>query len=174
MKDVVIRDTTLDDVPKLRAMHGASWRKTYPNKEHGISQEWVDAHTFAWVTPEELEKSKEYFKGVFGNPSHLHKVAIYNAEVVGFIHVIENEEKYYLGAFYVDEQFHGTGLAQRLMEIILQWTGSQKPIYLEVVAYNERAKAFYRKYNFSEVPGTEALLAEKIPDITMIRKGEKS
>lgn len=87
MSDVVIRDTTFEDIPKLRAMHGASWRETYPNSDHGVSQ---------------------------------------------------------------------------------------KPIDLEVVTYNGRAKAFYRKYNFDEIPGTEVLFAEKIPVITMIRKGGKS
>lgn len=174
MSDVVIRDTTFEDIPKLRAMHGASWRETYPNSDHGVSQEWIDERTFAWVTPDGIEKSKIHFKDIFGNPHHLHKIAIINMEVAGFVHVIETEEKYHLAALYVDKRHHGTGLAQKLMEAALEWSGTQKPIDLEVVTYNERAKAFYRKYNFDEIPGTEALFAEKIPVITMIRKGEKS
>ena len=51
MQDIIIRDTTADDLLALRTMHGQSWRDTYPNEAEGVSREWVEARIFATVTP---------------------------------------------------------------------------------------------------------------------------
>jgi ribosomal protein S18 acetylase RimI-like enzyme len=88
------------------------------------------------------------------------------------IHVLKNAEKQHLHALYVAKEYYGTGLAQRLMEMALQWIDPHRPIDLQVVTYNERAKAFYRKYGFEELPGTEEKFADIIPVITMERKGD--
>lgn len=65
------------------------------------------------------------------------------------------------------------GLAQQLMHLANQWFGDA-PVELEVASYNERAKAFYRKNGFCEMPETEFLLAEKIPSVKMFREGNKT
>lgn len=55
------------------------------------------------------------------------------------------------------------------MEKVIDWFDDSKPIELWVVAYNERAKAFYRKWGFEEVAGSEQLFDGKIPEVKMIR-----
>ncbi|MNQ66715.1 hypothetical protein D3C85_812140 [compost metagenome] len=59
------------------------------------------------------------------------------------------------------------------MQKIIDWLDESKPIVLGVVAYNERAKAFYRKWGFVEIPGSEALFDNKIPEIMMSREPQK-
>jgi ribosomal protein S18 acetylase RimI-like enzyme len=170
MQHITIRDTTLDDVVPLRAMHGQSWRDTYPNDEYGVSRRWVEERTAAWLTPEGIEGSLEHSKNIYGKPFHLHRIAIDDGEIVGIVHASKFDGKQHLEALYVDKAYYGTGLAKRLMEQALAWCDVSWPIDLQVATYNERAKAFYRKYGFKEVAGTEELFADMIPVITMERE----
>jgi ribosomal protein S18 acetylase RimI-like enzyme len=172
MQDIIIRDTTVEDLLPLRTMHGQSWRDTYPNEAEGVSRQWVEERTASWITPEGIEKSKEYVKDIYGQPNHLHKVAVDNGTIVGVVHVSKTKEKQHLEALYVAKKYYGTGLAKRLMDMALKWADPYRPIDLGVATYNDRAKAFYRKYGFEEKPGTEEKFAEVIPVITMERKGE--
>lgn len=172
-QQIEIRNTTAADILKLRAMHGQSWRDTYPSPEHGVSQEWVEERTAGWMTPEGIAKSEEHFKEVFGQPNHLHQIAVdSDGEIVGTVHMSKGEQGQHLEALYIDKRYFGTGLAQRLMEKALAWSDKTQKIHLQVATYNERAKAFYHKYNFKEKPGSETYFAETIPVITMEREGE--
>lgn len=77
-----------------------------------------------------------------------------------------------VGSMYVDKNWHGKGVGGALMQRIIEWADPAKPIELGVVAYNERAKAFYRKWGFEEIPGSETLFDSKIPEVKMVRKGD--
>jgi GNAT superfamily N-acetyltransferase len=125
------------------------------------------------VSPEGVERSREHFKDIFGNPDHLHEIALDGkGNVVGVLHVSKGQEGQHLQALYLDKDYHGTGLARVLMDRAIAWCDRSQPIYLEVAIYNERAKAFYRKYHFREIDGTEEYFAEVIPIIRMEREGE--
>jgi ribosomal protein S18 acetylase RimI-like enzyme len=58
-----------------------------------------------------------------------------------------------LARLYVDQRWHGTGVAHALMETCLSEARKQgfKTIYLGVWEHNERAQAFYRKWGFVRV-----------------------
>jgi len=172
MQDIIIRDTTLEDLLPLRTMHGQSWRDTYPNEAAGVSRAWVEERTARWITPEGIAESKEKMKGTYGHPDHFNKIALNGDKVVGVVHASKTLEKQHLQALYIAKEYYGTGLAQRLMEAALKWIDPHRPIDLQVVTYNERAKAFYRKFGFEEVPGTEEKYADVLPAITMERKGD--
>lgn len=169
---ITIRDTTIEDLLPLRTMHGESWRDTYPNEDHGVSRKWVEERTASWITPGGIEKSKEHVKDIYDHPDHFHKVAVANGKMAGVVHVSKIKEKQHLEALYIAKEYYGTGLAQKLMDEALKWIDPDRPIDLQVVTYNERARVFYRKYGFEEVPGTEDKFAEVMPVITMERKGE--
>jgi diamine N-acetyltransferase len=55
--------------------------------------------------------------------------------------------------FYMDRDWHGTGIASALMEICLNDARRQgfKTVYLGVWEHNLRAQAFYRKWDFVRV-----------------------
>ena len=59
------------------------------------------------------------------------------------------------------------------MQKVLEGFDPKKPVELGVVAYNERAKAIYRKWGFEEVQGSEKLFDNLIPEVTMIRNAKE-
>ena len=43
---------------------------------------------------------------------------------------------------------HGSGVATLLMQAGIDWLGADRPIWLNVIRYNERAIRFYRRFGF--------------------------
>jgi len=159
------------DMLSVLAMQAKSWLDTYPNPEKGVSKEWVEARTKQWMTDENLKKRRDFIRASNREDS-IYIVAEDKAGAIVGIGICRNEEgKYHLGALYVDASHHGLGVAGLLMEKLLNW-GGPVTIKLEVVSYNERAKAFYRKYGFREIDGSEHISHEILPVITMVREGE--
>lgn len=68
-------------------------------------------------------------------------------ECVGDCAAIEIER------FYVDQQFHGSGVAQTLMQACLDYAAQSghRTAFLGVWEHNPRAIAFYRKWKFEIV-----------------------
>ena len=63
--------------------------------------------------------------------------------------------------------FHGKGVAQCLMNKVLSHITSGKKLKLEVIHFNERAKAFYHKYGFIDTGVISRKLV--IPRSIMVR-----
>lgn len=163
---------TLDDVESYRRMQAASWVDTYPNEEAGVPYEWVKAYTETWLTPEALAASRERVKGVLENPNSTLLIAKVGNKSVGMINVTREEGEQELEAIYVDRDYHGTGLSQRLIDAAFATLDLTNPVKVNVVAYNKRAQGFYEKNGFVAIPGSEHLYKEKLPTIDMIREGD--
>lgn len=67
----------------------------------------------------------------------------------------------------VDPAFHGSGVAAGLMQAGVAWLGQDQPMWLNVIAYNARAIAFYEKFGFAVDP--QATTAHAIPHRIMRR-----
>jgi len=52
----------------------------------------------------------------------------------------------------VDPAHHGGGVAPALMEAGIGWLGTDRPLWLNVIAHNERAIRFYRRFGFEIDP----------------------
>jgi ribosomal protein S18 acetylase RimI-like enzyme len=168
----IISVPTPDDVLPMIEMHAQSWKDTYPNDDAGVTLEWVEERTKKWFTPENIENRKKRLEEAKTNPDIATWIAKDKAgKIIGIASPRRDEKGQHVGAIYVDKEYHGQGIAQQLMEKIIDWSDPGQPIDLEVASYNERAKAFYRKYGFQET-GKEAHFAEVIPVVTMIRKGD--
>lgn len=168
-----IRSLHEDDTLPLRSMHAQSWRDTYENEQWDVTREWLESETAAWLTDERIKESHTRYGDIARNKDHFYRVAEQDGDIIGFIHFsTKDDENKRLEGLYVAKNAYGTGLAQQLMNEAEPWLGSAD-IELEVVSYNERAKAFYRKQGFVEVPGENELFKRKLPNITMIRKGGK-
>ena len=78
-----------------------------------------------------------------------------------------------LKRFYVDQPFHGRGLAQALMEEVERRARARgaDELWLGVWERNERAQAFYRKCGFEKV-GTQVFVVGSDPqtDLVMLRR----
>lgn len=68
-------------------------------------------------------------------------------------------------------EFHGSGVAQKLMEAALDWFGLNTDVQLNVIHYNTRAIAFYRKCGFEDT----GKMAEnrKIPRKILVRPANR-
>lgn len=168
--DYEIREATIDDVNPIRTMHGQSWRDTYRNDELGVTEEWLVEETTKWLTPERMDKSYQKMSEVFADPEQFYRVALQGDRVVGMVHVLTKEDgTKHLGALYTTTETHGSGLAQELMSLADSFVGDDE-IDLEVVDYNERAKAFYRKCGFVDAGETGELFRDKMPVLRMVRR----
>lgn len=168
-----IREATTDDVVAIRTMHARSWQDTYPNEQAGVSEEWVQQETDSWLTPENLEKSKKFLGEIFSDPDMWYRVVVVDGELVAMVHG-SKKQKQYLEALYVDKSQQGTGLAQQLMDGMMGWFDTTKPISLEVADYNDRAVRFYQKYGFEKVGNSEHLWQNVLPVIDMVYKGDRN
>lgn len=170
--EYTVRQMVADDIVPLRHMHARSWLATYPNEAEGVPLEWLEETTSSWLTEEGIKKSHEHFKDILGYPNHFHHVAVdTSGEIVGFIHGSRLEGGQRIEGLYLDEHVQGTGLAQKMVDELMGWFDLSCDIELEVVSYNERAKAFYRKCGFRETDKVNELFKGKLPNTTMVRKG---
>ena len=124
--------------------------------------------TFAAVnTPENMQA---YLDGAFrpaqveaelNEPAAIFLIATVDNKLAGYAKLlagkapecIDGGAPIELVRFYVDRLWHGRGVASALMEVCLAEArqGGFKTIYLGVWEHNERAKAFYKKWDFVRV-----------------------
>jgi ribosomal protein S18 acetylase RimI-like enzyme len=169
-----IRDATEADVSAIIAMLDQSWLDTYPNEAAGVTRKWIQELINRESMEEKIEKRRDVIRRCKGNPDALYQVAENGrGKIIGIIAPFRNNTAQRVGAIYVDKAHQGTGLAKKLMDQIIAWADPHRPLDLEVASYNERAKAFYRKYGFKEIEDSGHIVHERIPAITMIRKGDK-
>jgi len=84
--------------------------------------------------------------------------------VIGTRHAPDSHE---LDWLMVHPDFHGTPVSRTLMEAGLDWLGRDNPIWLTVIAHNQRAIRFYQKFGFAIDP--EARTTHLVPHHIMRR-----
>lgn len=172
----VIDEMQPDEIDAATLMRMQSWIDTYSNPDLGITSEWIEERFAQQLLPESRQIRLERFSrnkaaGTF-NAWAAHDEA---GNIIGVTTpFITPEGKQKIGSIYVDKDWHGTGVGNQLMQKAVDWLDPTKPIYLGVATYNDRAKAFYRKWSFEEIPDSEELYDEKIPQIMMIRQPQNT
>jgi GNAT superfamily N-acetyltransferase len=148
-----------------------SWLDTYANEDEGVSREWIEAHSTGRLDTAKAESRKERFMaGKASGTFNAWVAKDLDGKIIGSTTpFIDETGRQRVGSIYVDKSYHGTGIGYQLMQRVVDWLDAEKPIELEVVTYNERAKAFYRKWGFVEVPGSEKLFEGVMPEVSMIR-----
>ena len=162
---------TADTVEPATLMRQQSWLDTYVNDEAGVTRQWIEARNKSQLGP---EKTAARIKRL-NNPNGAAWVARDQAgNVIGATTPYRDEAGVqHVGSLYVDKAWLGKGVGGALMQKVIAWADPDIPLELGVVSYNDRAKAFYRKWGFEEIPNSETLFDDKIPEIKMIRKGDK-
>lgn len=171
----VIDEMKPEDIEEATKMRLDSWLDTYQNDEFGISREWITRRNQEQLTPKRMESRLQRFHEGKTNGTFNGWVARDSSErIIGSTTpFIEDDGSQRVGSIYVDKNWHSTGVGSALMQKVVDWFDPEKPIYLGVVTYNDRAKAFYRKWGFVEIPGSETLFDNKIPEVKMVRKASK-
>ncbi|MNX37461.1 Acetyltransferase (GNAT) family protein [compost metagenome] len=169
--EYIIEPISPENIDEANVMRLNSWLDTYVNEDIGITREWIIERNKIQMSDEVRQKRLEWLK----NPTSTGWVAKSNdGTIIGVATPYTDDEGVqHIGSLYVDKNWHGKGVSGTLMQKIIDWLDESKPIVLGVVAYNERAKAFYRKWGFVEIPGSEALFDNKIPEIMMSREPQK-
>lgn len=164
-----------EDLDEATAMRRKSWLDTYVNEEAGVTREWIEERNHFQLLPENKELRKERFvKGVAAGNFAAWVARDAQGKIIGSTTPsIDSDGTQHVGSLYVDKDWHGTGVGAALMQKVIDWADPKKPLVLGVATYNERAKAFYKKWGFVEVEGSETLHDGKIPEIKMIRKGDE-
>lgn len=171
-----IDEMKLEEIDDATLMRKNSWIDTHTNSEKVVTAEWIEQRFVSLLSEKNLPARQERFL-------RNKKLGTLNAWVardeVGRIvgsatPFINPEGKQRLGSLYVGKAWHGKGVGNQLMQRVVDWLDPDKPIHLTVATYNEKAKAFYKKWSFEEVPGSEKLFDEKIPEITMTRQPQNT
>lgn len=171
---IVIRSARLEDAEALAKLNKQTWLATYPNDEYGITHEDIDDNIDRWDSPESIESWKDRIADQ--NDSTLRLVALVDGGLAGFCTLYKRpDSSNLLGGFYVLPKYHGSGVANKLMEKSLVWLGNRKAISLEVAQYNRRAIRFYEKFGFKIVkegnnPATTLPSGKSIPEYLMVKK----
>ncbi len=169
-----IERAKLEDALELAAMHNQSWIDTYPNDEAGVSLDYIKETIAGRLSEDGLNRRRRNIERSESDPTFFLRIAKNESNTIaGFIDGSLNDGKYELAGLYTEKSTHGTGLALKLWESYKEWADPTRPIWLTVVTYNERAKAFYKKIGFKELPDTERLYnGTHIPVVDMERAPE--
>lgn len=167
-----LEEMTVDTIDAATLSRKQSWLDTYVNEGLGVTKEWIEKYFVDKLSPDAHEARKERFlKGKNDGAFNAWVARSEQGEVIGSTTFFVKEDgTQELASIYVDTAWHGTGVGAQLIEKVIAWFDSSKPIELGVVTYNERAKAFYRKWGFEEIPNSETKFADLLPEIRMIRK----
>lgn len=113
------------------------------------------------------------------DPTRWLVVAYEGAELVGFLDCCQlglplpqpEAGALEISRLYLDESQKGTGLAQKLMEMALEWARAKgaPAIYLGVWSQNERAKRFYAKFGFEIVGAYHFKVGKTLDDERIMR-----
>lgn len=128
------------------------------------------------LTPQQLAAndrivaiSAEYALRAIVSPRQHFAAAIVGGAFAGYvIATVHGADDLELDWMMVHPHFHGSGVAQVLMNQGLAWLGLDRPIWLNVIQHNQRAISFYRKFGFEIDP--DARTRHVVPHFIMRRK----
>lgn len=171
LAEYTIKEISPLNIDKVVELRMESWLDTYVNDELGITREWITEFN----KKQSSEAARRHTLEKLASPNTAGWVVEgKNGKVLGVATpYVDSAGVQHVGSLYVDKEWHGKGVAGALMQKIIDWCDNTKPIILGVAIYNERAKAFYRKWGFVEIPHSEKLFDNKIPEIMMSRPPEK-
>lgn len=171
-----IEEMQAGDIEAATSMRHESWLDTYVNEAAGVTREWIEARNNLQQSEQKVTSRHDRFiRGKAEGSLAAWVAKDEEGTIIGSTTChIDEDGNQHLGSLYVDKHWHGKGIADQLMRQVLAWLDAAKPIELGVAVYNERAKAFYRRWGFEEIPGSETLFDDRIPEIMMVRKGDES
>lgn len=165
-----VRLTTTSDAEAVFNVQKITWLDVYPNEKYGVKysdilEKFADKEK---ITNKLKKKIESYGKNSCGWLVDL------DNKIVGFSTIYKDKEKDQISATYVLPEYQGQGFGKALLQKALEFLKDSKEVWLEVASYNEKAIAFYNKFNFHIVAGTEdkheLLKGKFIPTIKMVRK----
>ncbi|MDO8335279.1 MAG: GNAT family N-acetyltransferase [Candidatus Saccharibacteria bacterium] len=175
---ISIKSATPDEAEIICDIRDRAWIDAYPNPELGISPRDIEINAKG-LHGEFVPKRIAWFKGKLAknDENWICYTAQINNVTVGFVIAsTEDDGKKFINSIYIEPNFQGKGLGTMLMKKALDWLGSEKGIYLEVLSYNQNAIDFYKRFGFEKtdtvVPQEEGApdYIKSLPQIEMVLK----
>ncbi|MEL6697253.1 MAG: GNAT family N-acetyltransferase [Bacteroidota bacterium] len=167
---IEIRSAQASDMRLL--VHAAKKMFVDTFSEHYVGKPFFDEYVEEAYT---LDK----FQDDFQNPHHIFWIVWEEKKLAGFVQLvghtlptcIEAADGLEIKRFYIFQEYHGKGIAQRLMEKCIEKAASESyPVmWLGVWPENHRAIAFYRKFGF-EICGDHPFILGSETEIDWVMK----
>jgi ribosomal protein S18 acetylase RimI-like enzyme len=164
MSQVVLRanEEALEwiDVERVVALTAAATDATFYRDDLDDAQVAANRHVVAISGPTAVAAVAN---------AHQHFVAAFvDGTFAGYVIATRHaEDDRELDWLMVHPDFHGCGVAGRLMEAGIDWLGRDRALWLNVIRFNERAIRFYRRFGFEIDPETET--GKLVPNWVMRR-----
>lgn len=149
MTAITIRRITLSDVQVLAAMGRTTFFDTFTGTcTEADMQDFLEAYFNEAQVTKELSDENDYF--FFAEVNGVPAGYLRFKEDYSGLPLMKQWKTMELKRIYVLEEYHGQGIAQKLMEFLIDWCIKEKyqAIYLGVWEHNIRAQKFYAKYGF--------------------------
>lgn len=166
-----IYDARREDVRGILAVRRVTWLATYPNQEHGITEQDIRTN----LDRRDIGAIGKWQKRIREDTQTHTWVAKAGDTVVGFVSAGKEEPYNVIKALYVNPKHQHQGIGQNLMVKALEWLGDARDITLEVVTYNKPAIDFYKRFGFAENGPTTCEAGnlpngKHLPEMQMIKK----
>lgn len=151
----MIRRATVDDAAALAELAARTFHDTFA--AHNRPEDMEAYMSTAYGT--EVQASE------IADPSRITLVVEDNAQLIAYAQLrIVSDEELEIGRFYVDRPWHGRGIAQSLMNTIIDLANERgvKRIWLGVWEHNARAISFYEKCGFRDCGSHPFLLGSDL------------
>lgn len=177
---VEIEKAVPDDAEIICDIRDKAWIDTYPNPELGITAQDIEINAKG-LHGEFVPRRIAYLKDKLTKPERADGatfVAKIDGKVVGFVDPSIEDGKRRIGSIYVAPEAQGKGIGSKLMQQAFDWHGRGEDIFLEVVAYNQNAINFYKRFGFEqtdapvpEEPNRPAFM-KSLPQVEMVLKAD--
>ncbi len=147
-KEIKIRKALPQDAEEIQEVLYKTWLNTYPNENHGITKEDIEERYKNTFTDEAVNKMADEI----ANPpeGQLFLVAKDGDTVVALCRAVRSSKINRLRTIYILPEYQSKGIGKTLWIEALNHFDPNKDIVVDVISYNEKAIAFYKKLGFSE------------------------
>ena len=138
-----IRPATPDDAAALAELGARTFRDAFAAQNRAEDMDAYVAQTYG-----EAQQRRELV-----DPKNVALVVERNGVLVGFAQLRREQEKVEIARFYVERAHHGEGIAQELMERVIDTARGlgAETLWLGVWEHNPRAIRFYEKCGFVDI-----------------------
>lgn len=147
-------EATDSDVPGIIATLRESWLAAYMNEMAGVTKEKIEL-----LYSDTEDRTKRWLTRIEAKDPIW--VAKDNNIVIGVVAPKIEDTKHRVGAIYVRPEAFGKGVGRALLQKVLELYKGY-PIYLDVVSYNARAKAFYEHMGFEYTGKVQNFKIERV------------
>jgi ribosomal protein S18 acetylase RimI-like enzyme len=166
---ILIRVPRLADAAAIGQMHLQASLETYLDPRLGIDRQWILDHWGVVGEREGTEHREAVIRQARSGSGVLYLSATVDRALAGFVHAARTGGENELLAIYTLARHHGSGVGTALMDEAIAFFAPGKPTTLEVASGNARAIAFYERYGFAAVGGSETLWKGRLPVLLMRR-----